>query len=76
MKTFLYRASNLKSTITFLAFNFSGSQFLAPVKNRRYLRFIHNQLRHSLCRVGTHCSTHQYKLPVNFFANPTSGGSL
>ena len=22
---------------------------------------------HSLCRVGTHCSTHQYKLSVNFF---------
>ena len=33
MKTYLYRASNLKSIITFLAFNFSGSQFLAPVKN-------------------------------------------
>ena len=35
MKTYLYRASNLKSTITFLAFNLfhTGSQFLVPVKN-------------------------------------------
>ena len=37
----LYRASNLKSTITILAFN----QFLAPVKNRQFLRFIHNNQR-------------------------------
>ena len=37
MKTYLYRASNLKSTITFLH---SGSHFLAPTKNRRFLRFI------------------------------------
>ena len=29
-----------------------------------------------LCRVGKHCSTHQYKLPVNFPTNPTSEGSL
>ena len=29
-----------------------------------------------LCRVAMHCSTHQYKLPVNFFTNPISGGSL
>ena len=29
-----------------------------------------------ICRVGTHSSTHQYKLPVNFSTNPTSGGSL
>ena len=42
MKTLLYRASNLKSTITFLAFVSNGSQFLAPVKNRRFLRFVHN----------------------------------
>ena len=44
MKTYLYRA--LKSTITFLAFVslfHSGSQFLAPAKNRRFLQFIHNQ---------------------------------
>ena len=37
METYLYRASNLKCTITFLAL---VSQFLAPVKNRRFLRFI------------------------------------
>ena len=41
MKTYLYRASNLKSTITFLTFVHSESQFLAPAKNRRFLRFIH-----------------------------------
>ena len=31
---------------------------------------------HSLCRVGTYYSTHQYKLLVNFSTNLTSGGSL
>ena len=40
MMTYLYGASNLKSTITFLAFVSSESQFLAPAKNRRFLRFI------------------------------------
>ena len=41
MKTL--EASNLKSTITFLAFLFnSGSQCLSLVKNRRFLLFIHN----------------------------------
>ena len=35
MKTYLYRASHLKSTITFLALVFHA-------KNRRFLRFIHN----------------------------------
>ena len=43
MKTYLYRASNLKSTITFLVSVSSGSQFLVPAKNRRSLQFIHNQ---------------------------------
>ena len=43
MKTYLYRASNLKTTITFLAFVHSGSQFLAPTKNHHFLRFINNQ---------------------------------
>ena len=32
MKTYLYRASNLKSIITFLAFFQSGSQFWRPTK--------------------------------------------
>ena len=45
MKSYLYRASSLKSTITFLASVHSGSPFLAPVKNRRFLRFIHNNQR-------------------------------
>ena len=41
MKTLLYRASNLKHTITFLAFNIhSGSQFLAPMKNHRFLQYL------------------------------------
>ena len=33
MKTYLYRASNLKSTITFLAQFHSRSQVLAPTKS-------------------------------------------
>ncbi len=37
MKTYLYRASNLKSAITFLALAYSGSQFLTPAKKRRFL---------------------------------------
>ena len=41
MKTYLYRASNLKSTITFLASVSCGSKFLATAINRRLLRFIH-----------------------------------
>ena len=48
MKTYLYRASNLKSTITFLAFNSCGSQFLAPVKKSQFLRFIHLIRSHQL----------------------------
>ena len=53
MKTFLYRLSNLKSTITFLALVHSRSQFVAPVINRRILLFIqtnnnyHNHLLHT-----------------------------
>ena len=38
MITYLDRASNLKSTITF----HSRSQFLLPAKNRLFLQFIHN----------------------------------
>ena len=82
METYLYRASNLKSTITFLALvskrkSISGTR----KKPRHFLRFIHNNNNqrmqlHSLCRVGMHCSTHQYKLPVNFSTKSTSGGSL
>ena len=43
MKTYLYRASNMKSTIIFLASvsKQKSIEFLAPVKNRRFLRFIH-----------------------------------
>ena len=38
---------------------------------------VHISIReHSLCRDGTHSSTQQYKLPVNFSTNPTTGGSL
>ena len=39
MKTYLYRASNLTST-RFWPLIHSGSQFLAPGKNRQFLRFI------------------------------------
>ena len=40
METCMYRALNLKSTITFLALVSSGSQFLVPVKKLHFLRFI------------------------------------
>ena len=43
-----------------------GSQVLAPTKNSRFLQFIHNNQRVRLCRVGTHNSTHQCKLPLTF----------
>ena len=50
MKTYLYGASNLKSTITFLH---SRSQFLVPVKKGRFLRFIHNNYHnHQLLQTG------------------------
>ena len=49
----------------------SGSQFLAPPKT-----VISCDLSESVCRVGTHCFTHQYKLLVNFFTPPTSGSYL
>ena len=42
MKTYLYRASNLKSTITFLDLVSQQKSILVPTKNRRFLRFIHN----------------------------------
>ena len=42
MKTYLYRALNLKSTITFMASVSQRNSFLAPAKNRHFLRFIHN----------------------------------
>ena len=42
-KTYLYRASNLKSNITFHGLSFMAEvSFLATAKNRRFLRFIHN----------------------------------
>ena len=44
MKTYLYRASNLKSTITFLAFVSYGSQVLVPAKNHQFLQFIHQRM--------------------------------
>ena len=42
MKTYLYRASNLKYIILFWTLFHSGSLFLAQAKNRQLLRFIHN----------------------------------
>ena len=47
MKTYLYRASNLKYAITFWPQFHSGSQFLAPAQNRRFLRFIHTNNYHN-----------------------------
>ena len=44
MKTYLYRASNL--SLFWPQFH-SGSQFLAHAKNRRFLRFIHNNNYHN-----------------------------
>ena len=40
MKTYLYRASNLKSTITFLAFVSQWKSISGTRQNRRFLRFI------------------------------------
>ena len=45
MKTYLYRASNLKSTITWPQFQ-GGSQFLVAAKNHCFLQFIHNNNHH------------------------------
>ena len=42
MKTYLYRASNLKSIITFLASVSWPKSILAPAKNHHFLLFIHN----------------------------------
>ena len=48
MKTYLYRASNLMSTITFSYLQFNGrSQFLATTKNYRFLRFIHGNYKNN-----------------------------
>ena len=44
MKTYLYRASKLKSTIIFLASVIVEVNFWCPAKNRRFLRFIHNNI--------------------------------
>ena len=56
MKTTLYRASNLKSLPSlFWPLIHSGTQFLVPVKNRRFLRFIHdnnNYHNHQLLQTG------------------------
>ena len=41
MKTYLYRASNLSLPSLFWLLFHSGSQFLVPAKNHRFLRFIH-----------------------------------
>ena len=37
MKTYLYRASNLKSTVNFLPQFHDGSQFLVPAKKTSFL---------------------------------------
>ena len=42
MMTYLYRAANLSLPSLFWPQFHSGSQFLAPAKNCRFLRFIHN----------------------------------
>ena len=51
MKTLLYRASNLKSPSLFCPQFHSGSQFLAPAKNRHFLRFFHNIIKYLFRRV-------------------------
>ena len=57
MKTNLYRASNLKSTITFLAF-VSERKSISGARQKPSCLEIILSISHS--------STHQYKLPVNF----------
>ena len=53
MKTYLYRASNLKSTITFLGLSFIMVEvkFLATAKNLHFLQFIYNHY-HQLLQMG------------------------
>ena len=76
--THKHRTSYFKSTLTFLGPGKLWKCLSAAQQNPEILAVLHNPRvrQHSLCRVGTHCSTHQYKLPVNFSTNPTSGGSL
>ena len=50
----------------------TGSAFPKPNKNGKFLRLF---IISMYGLAGTHCYIHQYKLPVNFFTNPTSGGS-
>ena len=59
MKTYVYRASYLKSTITLWSQFHGRSQFLAPAKNHRFLRYIpnhnnnnNNHFHHQLLQTG------------------------
>ena len=55
-----HHISNLHSH--FWVYLSGGSPLLPPdKKKRKFLRFLHHQ-----CRVGTHSSTHQYKLRITF----------
>ena len=49
MKTYLYRASNLKSTITFWPLFHSTSKFLVPSTKRRFLLFFIRKYGSTLC---------------------------
>ena len=59
MKTYLYRASNLKSTITWPQFQ-GGGQFLVAAKTHCFLQFInynnnnnnHHQFHHQIIQTG------------------------
>ena len=48
MKTYLYTASNLKTL--FWPYFHSGSKFVVPAKNCRFLRFNHNNNDNQLLR--------------------------
>ena len=73
MKTYLYRASNLKSISLIWPLFHSRSQFLAPSKNCRFQRFFHNNNYHNptLLHMGLHhvnskFNINYYLIHINF----------
>ena len=65
MKTYLYRASNLKSTFTFLALVSLLKASLVPVKNCRFLRESGGTLYVGLARTAPPTNTN-FRLRVEY----------
>ena len=68
MKIHLYRASNLPSL--FWPLFHSGSQFLAPMKKCRFLRFIHNTNNNNY-----HFHHHHHQLLQTVFSEYTEAAT-